>query len=100
MKSSRTFAAVCCFHLVEVGVDGDHGGELDHAGLAAVGRVAYEAVADQAHACTVRAASYVTPWSYHGDVDICKARPSSLILLQQVGREEENTQKWMLTTLF
>ena len=41
-------------HLVEVGVDRNHGGELDHAGLAAVGRVGDEAVADQTHACTVQ----------------------------------------------
>lgn len=41
-------------HLVEVGVDRGDGGELDHAGLAAVGRVADEAVADQTHACTVQ----------------------------------------------
>ena len=41
-------------HLVEVGVERGDGGELDHAGLAAVGRVADEAVADQTHACTVQ----------------------------------------------
>ena len=77
-------------HLVEVGVDCGDGGELDHAGLAAVGRVADEAVADQTHACTVQTVQYSTvqhstaqyeqdntshtPWSYHwhgdhGDVD-------------------------------
>ena len=46
-------------HLVEVGVDCGDGGELDHAGLAAVGRVADEAVADQTHACTVHQYSTV-----------------------------------------
>ena len=47
-------------HLVEVGVDRGDGGELDHAGLAAVGRVADEAVADQTHACTVQTVQHST----------------------------------------
>ena len=47
-------------HLVEVGVDCGDGGELDHAGLAAVGRVADEAVADQTHACTVQTVQHST----------------------------------------
>ena len=68
-------------HLVEVGVDCGDGGELDHAGLAAVGRVADEAVADQTHACTVQTVQHSTnriihhtlvislAWGSCGDVD-------------------------------